>query len=124
MAGGVSFYFKNTNPNIKVAVKTLKFREEDKKKNQNSDLKGAGAQIPKEPKVQEEINVNDKFADLKEVGTLISKYIVSIFSANLLDYDKTNKPSFVLIMEYCDGGSLTSYLETLCKENRFAPESV
>lgn len=94
-------------------MKTLKFKKEIKV---NDPVKT--------PEFQNEINVNDEFADLKEIGTLISKYIVSIFSANLLDCDLTNKPSFVLIMEYCNEGSLTSYLERIFSTGGFIPESV
>lgn len=75
-------------------------------------------------KFDQEININNQFAELKEVGTLVSKYIVSILGVGLLDYDsETKKPTLRLFMEYCNEGSLKDYIKKFYSK-KYIPESV
>lgn len=73
----------------------------------------------------QEVNINNEFAELKEVGTLVSKYIVSILGVGLLGYDSVeNKPTLRLFMEYCNEGSLKDYVKKFYDSKKYIPESV
>lgn len=74
---------------------------------------------------KDQLNIDDEGAELKEVGSLVSKYIVSILGLDVVQFDKDQKkPTFRIYMEYCDGDNITHYLEEMNKLHKRVPESV
>lgn len=93
------FFRKKDNPNVRIVAK---------------EFKNKGS-----------INVNNEDAELKEVGTLVNKYVLSVLGLDVVTYSKRQTRSTIRIfMEYCDGGDLKQLYENLWKQRRHIPEKV
>lgn len=97
--GKVYVLTNRVNPNIKIAMKELGYGEA--------------------------FNVSNENAEMKEIGLLNCKYVVSLLGMDLIPSKlNPNKPILRLFMEYCDKNDLKKYYQDKNFKHKHISENV